>query len=296
MKNQKISIVVPVYNGEKTLRACLNSILNQIYKNYEVIVVDNNSTDKSKEIIQEFCDKDSRVKYVFEQERLRGAARNTGEKFSKGEVILMTDSDCVIPKNWVQDMIKPILDDDYEAVQGFEEEGVNTGFWSKQEEMRYLKNMEYLKNSIALGNIDTKNFAISISALKDIGFTNRKYFSGNDTVLSIQLQKNDFKLKYLYSARVKHFHPNSFKEVIKKYYYRAFWCTTITKDYKNYLKNTDFLKETNQTPWTFFKFFPGLARTLVLRGFRWAYYDFVTGFAWRIGLVCGWANILFKKF
>ena len=52
MKNPKVSVTIPVYNGQRTLRHCLSSVLNQTYKNYEVIVVDNNSTDKTKEIIK----------------------------------------------------------------------------------------------------------------------------------------------------------------------------------------------------------------------------------------------------
>ena len=54
MKIPKISVIIPVYNGEKTLRQCLNSVLNQTYGNYEIIIVNNNSTDKTKEIIKEF--------------------------------------------------------------------------------------------------------------------------------------------------------------------------------------------------------------------------------------------------
>jgi len=55
MKNYpKVSVIIPVYNGEKTLARCLNSVLNQTHSNYEVIVVDNNSTDKTKEIINKF--------------------------------------------------------------------------------------------------------------------------------------------------------------------------------------------------------------------------------------------------
>ncbi len=106
MKNPKVSIVVPVFNGEKKLEANLNSILDQTYKNYEVIVVDNNSQDKTKEIIFEFNKKDSRFRYFFEEIRSRAVARNTGIYFSSGEIIVMIDSDCVAPVDWLDKIFK----------------------------------------------------------------------------------------------------------------------------------------------------------------------------------------------
>lgn len=84
MKNYpKVSVIIPVYNGEKTLARCLNSVLNQTHSNYEVIVVDNNSTDKTKEIINKFKEEDSKIRYAFEPYRSRGAARNKGIETAK---------------------------------------------------------------------------------------------------------------------------------------------------------------------------------------------------------------------
>ena len=80
----EVSIIIPVYNGEKTLRQCLSSVLNQTHENYEVIVVDNNSTDRTEELIKEFQDKGRKMEYLFEPQRGRGAARNTGERTAKG--------------------------------------------------------------------------------------------------------------------------------------------------------------------------------------------------------------------
>lgn len=291
---QLVSIIIPVYNGEKTLRQCLNSVLNQSYNDYEVIVVDNNSTDKTKEIIQEFQEKEKgknkKIRYFFEPIRKMGAARNTGEKKAQGKVILMTDSDCVVPKSWVKNMTKPIFDRVCDAVQG-SEINIENGFWSKQTQ---LKIMEKIKDGgLIIGRIDQKNFAISTNILKKIGYTNRKYFSGMDTELAIRFSKNRLRLVFLKHVKVKHHHPNSLKSIIRKYNYRAYWCTIVTKDHKDYLKSTNFLKETNQTPWSFIKFFPGIIKTLILRGPAYMYFDLVTGLAWRIGLVYGWIKKYF---
>ena len=275
----KVSIVVPVYNSEKTIRKCLNSLMEQTYDDCEIIVVDNNSTDNTKKIVREF----DKIKCVFEPVPGRGAARNTGEKHTDGEIIVMTDSDCVAYPNWVSELVNPIIRNECDAVQG-SEESMADDFWSAHIQNQHSRKE---KDDNIIGMIDTKNFAISINALKKIGFTSRKYMSGNDTELSIRFKKNNLRLKFLSDVEVKHFHPNSFKKVVKKYFYRAAWCTKITRDYEDYLKHTSFLSQTNQTAWTFFKFFPGLFKTMITRGIGDAYFDFVSGIAWRAGLIWG---------
>jgi len=113
MKNKMcaVSVVIPVLNGEKTLRNCLQSVINQDYEDYEIVVVNNNSQDNTAKIIDEFRARSNKIKIVFETKRTRGAARRKGELNSKGKIILMTDADCVVPKNWIREMIKPIVEE-----------------------------------------------------------------------------------------------------------------------------------------------------------------------------------------
>ena len=122
MLNPKISIIIPIYNREKTLKPCISSILSQSYKNFELILVDNNSTDSTKEIIQEFQKKDKRIISLLEKEQGIGVARNTGEKHAKGKAILMTDSDCILPRDWIREMTLPLLNKECDGVQGFEKQ------------------------------------------------------------------------------------------------------------------------------------------------------------------------------
>jgi len=284
VKNPKVSVIIPVYNGEKTLKQCLISVLNQTYKDYEILLVDNDSTDKTKEIIKEF-QKDRRIRYLFEPEKGRGVARNTGERESTGEIILMTDSDCIVPENWIEEMVRALKN--YDAVQGFEE-SVSHDFWSKNRQINSEKKYKNENMISPIGKIDTKNFAIKRAVLKKIGFTSRKYFSGNDTDLSIKLTKNKYKIILKKDIDVKHFHANSLRNVFCKQMYRAKWTAIITKDHITFLKKTGFLRETNQTLCTFFIFFPGLITTLIKKGPAYTFYEFITGISWRIGLIMGW--------
>ena len=234
--NQKVSVIIPVYNGEKTLRKCLSSVLDQTYKNYEIIIINNNSTDKTKEIITNFHNK--KIRYIFEHYKSRGAARNTGEKAAKGSIILMTDSDCIVPKDWIEKIIQPIINENYDAVQG-SEESITNDFWNKEIHKQILKDMEE-KTDTVIGKIDTKNFAIHKDALKHVGFTSRKYSILIDTELSIRSQQNNLKLKYIDDIKVKHFHADSFKGIIKKYFQRGIGCAIILKHHKAYLQKTNF--------------------------------------------------------
>ena len=88
-----VSVIVPVYNGEKYLKDCLNSILNQTLINIEIICVDDGSTDSSSEILKEFSFKDSRVKILSTENKGQGFARNLALKECNGEFIAFIDAD-----------------------------------------------------------------------------------------------------------------------------------------------------------------------------------------------------------
>lgn len=92
-----ISIIIPVYNGEQYLRACLDSVLVQTYRELEVIVINDGSKDASLEICEEYARKDPRVR-VFSQENAGvSAARNRGLAEANGEYIMFVDADDLIP-------------------------------------------------------------------------------------------------------------------------------------------------------------------------------------------------------
>lgn len=93
MTNPKVSVIIPVYNAEKFLPKCLDSVINQTLSDIEIIAVDDGSVDGSLEILRQYGDKDSRIKILTQQNKFAGAARNNGMKAAAGKYLVFWDSD-----------------------------------------------------------------------------------------------------------------------------------------------------------------------------------------------------------
>jgi len=93
MTKPLISVIVPVYNVEKYLPMCLNSILAQTFKDFELICVDDGSTDNGLAILQEYAQKDKRVKVIHQENQGLVGARNSGIQVARGEYLCFVDSD-----------------------------------------------------------------------------------------------------------------------------------------------------------------------------------------------------------
>lgn len=102
----KISIIVPVYNAQSVLRRCIESILNQTYDDFEVILINDGSKDKSKEIIDEYKKKDSRVKAIHNSNNGVSETRNIGVTYASGEYIQFIDSDDYIELNMLEETVR----------------------------------------------------------------------------------------------------------------------------------------------------------------------------------------------
>ena len=93
-KKPKVSVIIPTYNRAHLIGRAIKSVLSQTYEDFELIIVDDSSTDNTEDIIRQFQEKDKRIKYIkHEKNRGGSAARNTGIKSSKGEYIAFLDSD-----------------------------------------------------------------------------------------------------------------------------------------------------------------------------------------------------------
>lgn len=107
-----ISIIIPIYNAEKYLKECFSSILNQTYSNFEVICVDDGSIDNSRCYCNEWCLKDPRFRYFFQENSGVSAARNTGIDKAKGEYICFVDADDYIDSHYLDNLLGIMANND----------------------------------------------------------------------------------------------------------------------------------------------------------------------------------------
>ena len=104
-----ISVVLPIYNVEKYLRRCLDSVVNQTYKNLEILLINDGSTDNCLKICEEYAKSDNRVQVINKNNAGLGMARNTGIDYAKGEYICFFDSDDYIELNTIEKLYKIIV-------------------------------------------------------------------------------------------------------------------------------------------------------------------------------------------
>ena len=112
-----ISVIVPVYNVEEYLEECLESIKRQTYTDIEVILVNDGSIDRSKEICERYCEKDSRFKLVNQENKGLSGARNRGMLESKGEFISFVDSDDILKEDMLEQLMKQMTSEDIDIVE-----------------------------------------------------------------------------------------------------------------------------------------------------------------------------------
>ena len=101
-----VSIVIPVYNAEKNIAACLDSVLLQTYQNFEIILIDDGSADRSAEICKSYQEKCSKIRYVYQKNSGPASARNKGIDESKGKYIAFVDSDDTVSADMIGEMVE----------------------------------------------------------------------------------------------------------------------------------------------------------------------------------------------
>lgn len=137
----KISIIIPVYNVEKYLDDCLNSILIQDFTNWEAICINDGSTDNSLEILNKYAKKDPRIIVISQENKGQASARNAGIKIAKGEYICFLDSDDMLKESALSKLDNITYQGNYNFI------AYNTDICYESEELKnkFYKNDYYLK-------------------------------------------------------------------------------------------------------------------------------------------------------
>lgn len=232
-----VSIVIPVFNGAKTIRKCLDAIQNLNYpKNkYEVIVVDNNSTDSTPDIVREYP-----VRLEFERE-IQGphAATNTGVRVATGEILAFTDSDCVPEINWLRNLVCPFQDEKIVGVGGRIEAYNPTTRIERflNNEIRIFKNCVSMDPSFPAAII-TGNASYRADDFRAVGMFNRNLYTGSEVDLAFRIQLITGKVvTYADNAVVYHIFSPTIRRMFrhfKIYGYSEIILATIYRKYPGY--------------------------------------------------------------
>ena len=111
---EKVSVIIPIYNDEKYLEQCLDSVIKQTYKNLEIILVDDGSTDRTPEICEQYREKDSRIRVLHKKNGGVGSSRNAGLAMATGDYVLFVDDDDFIYPEETETLYKLLKkNDDY---------------------------------------------------------------------------------------------------------------------------------------------------------------------------------------
>lgn len=118
MENELISIIVPIYNVERYLDRCMDSILHQTYKNIEVIMVDDGSPDSCPQMCDEYALRDNRIKVIHKENAGLGFARNSGLEVANGQFVVFVDSDDYVTLDMCESLYRAAKEYDADVVYG----------------------------------------------------------------------------------------------------------------------------------------------------------------------------------
>ena len=219
---QHIIDIIPFHNAEKTLKLCLDAVCGQASAPDEVILVDNNSTDSSKDIADSFIGEFGklRITYAFCAKPGPSAARNKGANIATGDWLIFADSDCVPSSDWISDYMTHLDDDSIGAVAGCIKPYSPTNLTQKTLSLFTLPDnqMETIHNDFTIneGLYPTANLAVRKDVFNRIGGFDEKLRYSEDRELCSKIYKSGYRIKAVKNAEVEHIHRTTLGGLIKQ--------------------------------------------------------------------------------
>ncbi|UAL46931.1 glycosyltransferase [Sutcliffiella horikoshii] len=263
MYNVVVSIIIPVFNAEKYLHKCIISIINQNYKNFELILVNDGSQDKSGEICDFFSEKDVRIKVIHKNNEGVSIARNTGIEKSEGKYIMFADADDYVERNWCEDLInmaeknKNALIINSYIIKNFrndKEQIIIRSFNSMQKNIEKIKKADFLLvyksqllnspcNKIFSSEIIKENnirFRDSLNLGEDLLFTLDYLVYSNNNIMIINKPSYNYILRNTESLDNKYYPDlfNIYKSIYKEIYMKMLLFNSDLEKYNIYYYNS----------------------------------------------------------
>ena len=217
---RSVSVVVPVRNRELTIQPLLDSLQKLDYdrNKVEVIVVDGNSTDKTQEIVKKYP-----VKLVVEKRKGLNLARNTGIKCAKGEIVAFTDSDCIVPPNWITKIVENFKDPQISCVGG-SAKALDNDFISQYADNSIVRLMPFFTKREELKKVKPFfrhpagcNMAFRRKVAEEVGYFDENIRYGFDEVeFADRICRAGYKMVLDPDVLVWHKHRSTFREFLKQ--------------------------------------------------------------------------------
>lgn len=190
----KVSVIIPVFNSEKYIARCLESIINQTYKNIEVIIVEDHSLDGSLEICEKYSNMDSRIKLYVNNKKGVSSARNLGISKATGEYITFVDSDDYIENKMYEEMVNYLESNniDYIVCGYYIERKKNVNKVEMVDEKFLVENRDYFLTRVYLKNdilFNLTNTIIKRRKILDLRLEEEIYI-GEDNLFMLQVLLN----------------------------------------------------------------------------------------------------------
>jgi glycosyltransferase involved in cell wall biosynthesis len=215
-----VSVVVPVKNGAEHVKELLDSLMKLDYDRdkLEVIIVDGNSTDGTRNIAAQYP-----VKLVLEERPGLNAARNTGIKHSRGQIVALTDVDCIVPEDWLRNIVEDFHDSQVGCVGG-SVSGYYNSFLSLYADESFLPVLRSFKERQVLSRVKPPqqypvgcNMAVSQDALRKAGvFDERVKYGFDEDELVERICESGYKMVLDPEVLVKHKHRPTLSELLRQ--------------------------------------------------------------------------------
>jgi glycosyltransferase involved in cell wall biosynthesis len=209
----KVSVIVCAYNGERTVDSCLASLETLNYPNYEVIVVNDGSNDRTKEISERY----KYVRLINQANQGLSAARNVGLRAATGDIIAYTDCDCMVDPDWLMHLVARFLTSDFGAVGGPNLPPPDNSMVANCVAVSPGAPAHVLLDDEIAEHIPGCNMAFRREALEAIdGFDPLFRAAGDDVDVCWRLQNKGYKIGFSAAAVVWHFRRNTVRDYVKQ--------------------------------------------------------------------------------
>ena len=191
--NPLVSIIIPVYNCEKYIGKCIESILIQSYRNIEIVIIDDGSVDKTRKIIERYGSYDERIKYFTQKNSGPSVARNRGIEKSSGQYLTFIDSDDIVNYLYIERLLRKIENNNYDIVCcGYVDESKYgivklNDFWNSKDELNKQEFLDCVCSGVG-GVLWSKIFRRDIIFKNNIRM-NSKIFMSEDLIFILEYCK-----------------------------------------------------------------------------------------------------------